>query len=330
VTQQQLEHLVDDLSLWLDSYAHTTGTISDAAVAQAATAWARFNRWYDDAAVAALAAQMAELSSTAQQQTSGAAAAYISTVAELLGASSVAGIPRVPFSVIRNGAPLPLVHTRPAEAYRRAVALGATHQEALEKAGLRARGVMGSDLTLQQRQAEQTMLETSGVTSYRRIVRPELSRTGTCGLCIAAADRVYDTGDLMPIHPPSCKCTVLPIFGDVGGAGDPGLQLNRQDIGQLYADAGSTRAAELARTRYTINEHGEYGPVLTREGDAFRGRDRVALEDDPLRARRLLKQAAPVLALMRGGEWEGTDPAGAMAYSEALVARLEDIVGAAA
>jgi hypothetical protein len=30
------------------------------------------------------------------------------------------------------------------------------------------------------------------VTGYRRVVHPELSRTGTCGLCIVASDQVYN------------------------------------------------------------------------------------------------------------------------------------------
>lgn len=317
--------LEQDVELWLVAYADTTEALTTSAVSQALHEWSRFTRWYNDEAVAALAASLAQVSQQQQQQMAGAAAAYVAAVTSLMGVPGIPA-PQVPFTVIRNGVPSTLVHTRPAEAYRRAVALGATHAEALAKAGIRAQGVMGSDLTLQQREAERMTMERAGVTGYRRIIRPEMSKSGTCGLCIAAADRIYSTGELMPIHPPSCNCTVMPIVGDA----DPGLRLNQDDIGQLYADAGSTAAAALARTRYTVNTHGEYGPVLTRQGDSFRGPDRVALEDDVPRVLRLLEKATPVLQAMEAGQWDGVDRDDAVAYQRSFVDRLEHIAATAA
>lgn len=316
---------LEDLEDWVESYADTTGDLSDAAVAAAVLAWLAVNDWYDEAAIAALAAQMAAASAVAQQETAGATAAYIAGVFGILAGAPAVGMPSVVGGIIRNGAPADLVHRRPAYAYRRAIATGATHQEALEAARIRAAGVTGADLSLARRDAEQQLLEAIGVSGYRRILRPELSRTGSCGLCIAAADRIYSSGELMPIHPPSCNCVVMPIIG----AADPGLILNRRDVGQLYDDAGGTGRQALSKTRYSVNQHGEYGPVLTRQGDNFRGPDRARLEDDPARAASLLAKAAPVLQLMRNDEWEGPNPAGALAYQESFVDRLDEIVRAA-
>ncbi len=49
--------------------------------------------------------------------------------------------------------------------------------------------------------------ESRGVTQYRRVIHPELSKTGTCGLCAVASTRTYHTSALMPLHS-NCKCGV--------------------------------------------------------------------------------------------------------------------------
>jgi hypothetical protein len=248
----------------------------------------------------------------------GLAAEYMTQVVSAT-ASIVIPQPRSIRSEIRNGVDMRLVHHRPAEAYKKAIATGSDHAEALVKAGMRARGLAFTDLSLQARNTQQAILDLAGISTYRRVIRPELSKTGTCGMCIVAADQVYNTGDLMPLHPPSCNCVVMPIIGD----NDPGKQLNREDLDQLYADAGGNRFADLSRTRYTVNQHGEFGPTLTKAGDNFRGPNKVALEDDPDRAARMLAQTLPVLERLEaaGG------PAGPLAYQRDLVAKLRRIVG---
>lgn len=317
------EQTLAELAAWLEAYSLTTDQVKEATSAAAAAAWLAFAGWYSRPKVEALAREMAAQSAAAQQTTAGAASQYVAAVAAILGVS--APLPGVPFTTIRNGVDPILVNTRPAEAYKRAVATGSTHEEALEKAGLRASGLMLTDLTLQDRQAMNAVMESMGVTQFRRIIRPELSRTGSCGLCIAAATKIYDTGDLMPIHPPSCKCVVMPIIGDQ----DPGLVLNDRDLravlGQLYDDAGSTGRAALSNTKYQVNFHGEYGPVLTRAGDQFRGPGQVALENDQPRVLRLLAKAAPVLDQM---ESDGEPVEGALDYQRGFVARLRDLIAA--
>lgn len=307
-----------EAAAWVTAYAAQADALKEATAATTEAAWLSFDGWYNPVLVAALAKEMAEMSSAAQDTVAGLAAEYMTQTA-----GAIAGIvipqPRSVRSEIRNGAPLRLVHHRPAEAYKKAVATGSTHAEALVKAGIRARGLAFTDLSLQARNAQQAILDLAGITTFRRVIRPELSKTGTCGMCIVAADQIYHSGDLMPLHPPSCNCVTMPIIGDQ----DPGRQMNREDLDQLYADAGSNRADDLRKTRYTVNQHGEFGPVLTKAGDHFRGPDKVALENDPERAARMLAQTLPVLERLEaaGG------PAGPLAYQRDLVAKLRRIVG---
>lgn len=106
----------------------------------------------------------------------------------------------------------------------------------------------------------------AGVRQYRRVIHPELSRSGTCGLCAVAASNVYGTDDLLPMHD-NCVCTVAPITAD----SDPGLDLNRRDLDAIYRKAGgTTSAAGLKSVRITTVTHGELGPILTQ--DEWRGR----------------------------------------------------------
>ncbi len=104
----------------------------------------------------------------------------------------------------------------------------------------------------------------AAVIGWRRIPHPELSQYGSCSLCIAAASRVYQS-DLMPMHG-NCKCTVAPVTK----THDAGFTLNKEDLEFVYgAGGGTTSASHLKRGRFKVNEHGEYGPVLIRDGDHF-------------------------------------------------------------
>lgn len=98
----------------------------------------------------------------------------------------------------------------------------------------------------------------SGVRKYRRVIHPELSKTGTCGLCAVAATNVFSTADLLPMHN-NCKCTVAPITS----SNDPGLTINRKDLDAIYRKAGSTSAADLKSVRVIVESHSEIGPILT-------------------------------------------------------------------
>lgn len=307
---------------WLTAHAAAAQQIEDKARQAARATWLGFDAWYSAAAVAAIANETANLSFASQDVIVGAAQNFIANVVASLRGTRVT-IPRTPAlpPVRGESSPLSLVHSRPAETYKRAIATGKTHEEALNLALDRAESLQARDLSLAERAMSQALMEELDIIQFRRVVRPEVSKTGACGLCIAASDRIYDTAVLMPMHE-RCKCKTMPIVGDQ----DPGNSLNNLDLADLYDQAGSNRADDLKRTRYAVNEHGELGPVLTKEGDSFRDASRVRLEDDPARAARLLAQTIPVLAQM---ERDGA-ARGPLDYQRDLVARLTDIVADAA
>lgn len=105
------------------------------------------------------------------------------------------------------------------------------------------------------------------LSGFRRVVHPELSKSGSCGLCVVASTMRYTKRDLMPIHA-NCKCEVAEIYKfDDGTEFDPGHQINLEDLGAFYDAAGSdgiasTHGWDLKKGRYVIEDHPEYGPTL--------------------------------------------------------------------
>jgi hypothetical protein len=152
---------------------------------------------------------------------------------------------------------------RPARTQRYLESTGIGSAEAHQKATERLQVLVADNLMLAQRLAEAEIIaqaadEDDRIIGTRRIIHPELSRTGTCGLCIAASDRIYKVRELAPMHD-RCCCTFAAVTEDF----DPADELNKVDLAAIYADAGdTTNGAALKRTRYQVDEHGELGPVL--------------------------------------------------------------------
>jgi hypothetical protein len=160
-----------------------------------------------------------------------------------------------------------------------------TEGEARQRALVRIESVAATDITLAVReQVRKTMGKIPGITGYRRILRPELTATGPCGLCVVAADRLYHIEDLHPLHA-RCVCEVLPVIG----AFDPGVQLNASDLAQIYTAAGSTGGGKrekgaLKRIRVALAEHGELGPTLVDADQHYRSPADVARTRHPDKA----------------------------------------------
>lgn len=181
--------------------------------------------------------------------------------------------------VVSERLPVEEVFNRPARLFRRLLAEGRDAGDALDVAANRVKMELATNIALAEREAESQVLTHAGIVDldvigWRRVVRPELSAGGTCGLCLAASDRKYRTSDLKPIHA-GCKCEVMPIKEGV----DPGHRLNGEDLDRLYDDAGGTAAKLLKRTRYRVDQHGELQAVLApeRRGEAVpRFRDPAA------------------------------------------------------
>lgn len=161
---------------------------------------------------------------------------------------------------------------RPARGLRWRESVGDSPEQAQSFAITRLDDVVDGNLVIAQRDAEHQVLNYKGravttsrtrtrtgavIVGFRRIIHPEFSAGGVCGLCVAASDQIYHRETLRPIHI-RCKCTSAPVTEQY----DPGQPLNAGDLSRLYSDAGgSTSAADLKRTRYTV-DHTELGPVL--------------------------------------------------------------------
>jgi len=154
----------------------------------------------------------------------------------------------------------------------------------------RAASLARTDVALAGRaQAQQFMTKVKPVPlGWRRMIHPELSAGGTCGLCVAVADRIYHRSDLMPLHD-RCHCLPVAVF-----EGDDHVDtITRGDLQRIYSEAGGNTGALLKGVRYQVNEHGELGPVLTRRKDKFRNKRDV--RDDQAVDKTATRQA---LALM--------------------------------
>lgn len=176
-----------------------------------------------------------------------------------------------------RGLPVEDVMARAAKQYRWEISEGRAEAEARESGARRARLMAETDVAMAARDAFAQIVESvPEITGYRRVVHPELSAGGTCGLCIAAATRVYQKADLLPLHG-RCKCTVLPI---VEGVPDLAQTINEIDLDDLYVRIGETRREELSKFRIRVEDHGETGPTLIVAEHHFRGPEEAAADAD--------------------------------------------------
>jgi hypothetical protein len=219
--------------------------------------------WYDDKAVRALAVELAAQVRTVQETAANVTAQGLVYHLDVAGAR-VKSEP-VRLSPAPRGVDPVDVWERPAKTYRRMRARGLDELEAAEQAFQRARAIAEDDVQLARRLAARDRMRKSGAVGYRRAVHPELARGGSCGLCVAAASRVYRVDDLMPIHT-GCNCEVVPITK----GNDPAKTINDAALDAYYA-TGVTGRDELKRFRFEVHQHGELGPRLTEAGQEFTG-----------------------------------------------------------
>jgi hypothetical protein len=265
-----------------------------ATAAQAATVSSirGFHDWYDTAAITKWADALAKLIEAYQRQAAAVTNSYMSRVASIVLGKPVPTVSVVDISGLRQGVTRAGVYGRIADTYRFAVfkqqEYDALHfpgiilpegesfssvlnvdppKPPLEAAIERGRLLVDTDVSLAVREQSHEFMTKAKPTpiGWRRVIHPELSKTGTCGLCIVASHRVYSIEELQPLHD-HCHCLPTPIYK----GSDPGSVINKQDLERLYAEAGSTAAAALKKTRYEVNEHGELGPVLRVAGQRFR------------------------------------------------------------
>lgn len=234
---------------------------------------------------------------------------------------------------------------RVAEHFRFQVVAEGTSEEAAEaKALLRVAAVAETDVTLAVReQFRAGLVQDHEIRGWRRILHPELSKSGPCGLCVVAADRVYHVKELEAIHL-RCRCEVLPIVGDM----DPGISLNADDLKAIYDAAGGTGGEKviivggvrkhvspaLKNLRVAMAEHGEIGPVLVDADQHWRGPAQVAKSqsrDPKVAARAELAALTERLAQLEARHAAGDRKAAApIAWQRNRIAELRRILGTAA
>ncbi len=282
--------------------AHTKATLSlaEMAVRQLAALWITVDQmkpeggaWYDGDLVRAAGAQAAMVMQTAINESRTEADAYIEQVLTELDIDwpEVEEIHTWEYErEERSDVLIDEVAERPAEQRRYQTSIGKTDEEALAAAIDRAGVIAETDLADASRsRSQQVYRATAEITGYRRVIRPELSKTGTCGLCAVASHQRYRLDELMPIHD-RCKCQTMPITEDE----DPGGAINRADLNRLYEAAGSTLAQDLKRVRLTTGEHGELGPLLTEHGIAIpAGSTRPARKKAPKKQASKTRREAP-------------------------------------
>lgn len=138
-------------------------------------------------------------------------------------------------------------------------------QWARQKTEERMERMVSQDIAAAARNAHQEIMRKTPkktITGYRRVVHPELSQTGSCGLCIVASTMIYKKSDLLPIHA-GCKCETVEIYQIDGKTYDPGQQINDEDLSVFYEEAGgTTHGWKLKRWKYKVVNHPEYGPTL--------------------------------------------------------------------
>ena len=307
----------------VDAHANARGKLTGRVLAAVTAAIAGFDGWYDEAAVAQLALRVVTVVEAGQRQTAAVTDAYLAQVtAEMLGAPvrPVGVLSPREVAGLRAGVEHTAAYARVAEQYRYARSQGAEPGRARDAALLRGNVLAQTDTALAFRAQAARFTAERPVTGYRRVIRPELARTGTCGLCIAAADRVYTRGQLLPIHE-RCNCGVLPILGEV----DPGRDLNGEELGALYdAAGGSTAGEDLKRVRVAVHEHGELGPVLREESHRFRGPARVREDAADPRKRTAVELAAleKSYSQLQERQAAGEDVSKPLAYQGDRIERL--------
>jgi hypothetical protein len=150
-------------------------------------------------------------------------------------------------------------YRRPAVRLYTELARGAAFGAAVSGAADLLANLVSTDMQLALRYQSQVSLSSQGVTKYRRV----LSGFENCPRCAIAAQNVYSTADLLPIHG-HCDCTVEPVTDGVPDFQLPPLDLTAERAAAV--DGGASLESLIA-----VREHGELGPVITWASDQFTG-----------------------------------------------------------
>lgn len=307
-----------------------------------------FDGWYVDRRVQQWAAQVAGLTEPLLRALARDTDAYQARVLSLITGRRVRPVGAVDVASLRQGVSHAAVYARIASAYRwqqsqldaaaRSIVAAPDPKvpdlvTPVEAAATRAEVLAATDAQLAVRNQSQRVMADAHqrglITGWRRVIHPELSKGGTCGLCVAASDRLYGAKEPMPLHT-RCHCVPMPVRE----GRDPGSALNAADLNRLYSEAGSTSTADLKRTRYRITEHSELGPLLSEHGAPVRTARQARRDTKPAVPPRTPEQRAASLrrvrdqftpALARAQELAGENPKKWGKFLAQIEGRIRDL-----
>jgi len=275
VTQPATAADVAEVVALVQAQASARQRLVDSASAAVVALLPEGDGWWSSSRITAMARGSVRAVEAAQRTMAATTDAYLARVASVEAGRRVGPVgagAALKIASLRGGVAHEDVYGRLADGYRWLRSTGVSAARAQRRTVERVSVVVETDVSLAMRDQARRFMVVRRVDGWRRIVRPELSRSGVCGLCLVAADRVYRKSDLMPLHA-RCKCEVLPIINGV----DPGMTITGEDLGRIYTAAGgSTSGKALKRVRYAVRQHGELGPVLVNGDHEFRGPAAVA------------------------------------------------------
>ncbi|WP_126032936.1 hypothetical protein [Bifidobacterium castoris] len=258
----------------VDTFAQQRAELIQTYVRQVWNVWKSLTPadWWNDAVTLGAASQAARFEMAFLETVGRLGVSYADAMLGMAGVSSD-GAYDVSYVAPRQGTTPLRVMERVADTYRglavQSPSLRPDSWDALEGADLstvtgwlrasldRLEDIANTDAQMTAHRLALGRFSSKGVTQYRRVIHPELSKTGTCGLCAVASTRVYSTRSLMPLHS-NCKCGVAPITT----VNDVGKDITEKDLERYYELAGSTSAADLKNIRLQVQTNGELGPVL--------------------------------------------------------------------
>lgn len=249
----------------------------------------RIDDFFDDSIVGGVAAQsvlQVEKSILTQQRRS---QSYALTMLRQVGASPSTRPARPTFLYPRSHVLMTDVYERPGQEFRRLMAeTHGDYRRSFDGVQDRLGAIVATDVQqAANRQERDTYAASKTVVGYRRVLHPELTKSGPCGLCVVAADRFYTKSELQPIHD-RCVCTTSPVVK----GNDPGLDLNQADLKRIYAAAGGNTRDVLKNIRVEVRENGEIGPILTRKGQEIKTQGTYEEPTAEMEADRLRRQYA--------------------------------------
>lgn len=239
------------LTLLVAAQGDNQAALSQYAATTASTAAQAFDAWYDHAQIAAYATALAAHIEAVQSQAASSTDAYLAEALADIKGERVSPAGTINVADLRKGVNHAEVYGRSADVYRYQRSLGKTVDEAQAAAVQRAEVMAQTDVQLAARAQSQRFMVVKKIGGWRRVVHPEVSKGGTCGLCIGASTRIYHKEDLMPMH---ARC--VPGDSIVSASGVSAIT-RRNDPGPLVVLTTATGE----QLRITPNH-----PILTDQG----------------------------------------------------------------